>query len=88
MDGLEKPTPPVEDTSEGYLYRQYLAGKPRFKSNEEAIATLTAELEALAKKMGATVKEVLHQYEMAPTRTDDHRQAADLMRQLSCFKSK
>lgn len=88
MDGLEKPTPPVEDTSEGYLYRQYLAAKPRFKSNEEAIATLTAEVEALAKKMGSTVKEIFHHYENSSDITDDHREIANLLRQLSCFKRK
>jgi len=86
MDGLEKQKLLEASGVDSKLYKEAMAAKPKFSSNEEAIAQLSQELESLAKRKGLSISALLKCAETSTKYDEDEERAASLARRIAFLK--
>lgn len=77
-----------EASGEISLVEQVMNGKPEFASREEAINAYTEKLEALSKKCGRSIPDMLNFAEHSPEFDEDCETAMSLWMTLSFLKRK
>ena len=70
------------------LVEQVMNSKPEFASKEEAIKAYTDKLEALSKKCGRSIPQMLNYAEHSADFNEDCEEAMDLWMTLSLLKRK